>query len=352
MPRHELMDDLDVRLRESRPVDVDVDAFDADLLARVRSTPLAARSVARRPIVLPVVAGVTVVATAAVLFIGGPGGTGGPSSADAITQTLHWLDPPDGTILHARSIETSGAETLTREFWQSADDSTLRREVFQGAQNVETEGDDTFYDPATNTIYDGPKGPVEAGKDGSVEARQKRAEDPAAEDAAKAAKLRAEGKTPVDAGEGVKPAQSSDTQRAKASEAAAKDLPRPEEELPVGDPVVVKVRMLLEDDRMTVAGRELHDGVEAWVIRLRPVDGEPEWTLWVSAADGKPLELRDPGRDGRAAQVIRWSTYEVLPGTAANEAQLSLTAAHPDAQVVHDPAQVDAARNELWPPKG
>ena len=92
--------------------------------------------------------------------------------------------------------------------------------------------------------------------------------------------------------------------------------------------------------------------IEAWVIRLRPVDGEAEWTLWVSAADGKPLELRDPGRDGQAAQVIRWSTYEVLPGSAANQAQLSLTAAHPDAQVVHDPAQVDAARNQLWPPKG
>ena len=76
--------------------------------------------------------------------------------------------------------------------------------------------------------------------------------------------------------------------------------------------------MLLQDDRMTVAGRELHDGVEAWVIRLRPVEGEAEWTLWVSAADGKPLELRDPGRDGQAAQVIRWSTYEVLPGSAAN----------------------------------
>jgi hypothetical protein len=348
------MDDLDVRLRESRPddIDVDADAFDAELLARVRSTPLAARSVARRPIVLPVAAGVTVVATAAVLFIGGPGGTGGPSSADAITQTLHWLDPPDGTILHAKSVETGGAQTLTREFWQSADDSTLRREVFQGAQSFETEGDDTFYVPATNTIYDGPKGPAEDGTGNSVEARQKRAENTAAEDAAKAAKLQAEGKAPVEADEGAKPAQSSDTQRAKASEAAAEDLQRPDEEMPVGDPVVVKVRMLLEDDRMTVAGRELHDGVEAWAIRLRPVDGEPEWTLWVSAADGKPLELRDPGRAGRAAQVIRWSTYEVLPGTAANEAQLSLTAAHPDARVVHDPAQVDAARNELWPPKG
>jgi hypothetical protein len=355
MPYDELMDDLDVRLRQSRPVDADVDAdaFDADLLARVRSTPLASRSVARRPIVLPVVAGVTVVATAAVLFIGGPGGTGGPSSADAITQTLHWLDPPDGTILHARSVENDGDQTFTREFWQSADDSGLRREVFQGSQNFEIAGDETFYLPAANTIYDAPKGAADKPRaEGTPEGRRKQVEDTAGEDAAKAAKLRAEGKTPDETDGGVKPAPSSAEQRAKASGAAANGVGEANEPLPVGDPVVVKVRMLLQDDRMTVAGRELHEGVEAWIVRLRPVEGEPEWTLWVSAADGKPLELRDPGRDGRAAQVIRWSTYEVLPGTAANRAQLSLTAAHPDAQVVDDPAQVDAARNELWPPKG
>jgi hypothetical protein len=60
------------------------------------------------------------------------------------------------------------------------------------------------------------------------------------------------------------------------------------------------------------------------------------WKLWVATADGKPLELRDPGRDAKEApQVIRWPTYEVLPGTSARKL-LTLKGAHPTADVVHD----------------
>ena len=93
-------------------------------------------------------------ATAAVMFAGGPGDVGGPSSASAITQALRWLNPPEGTILHARSVETQGGRTTTREFWQSADDPAAAREVLDGAQSSETSGD-ALYDPATHTIYDG-----------------------------------------------------------------------------------------------------------------------------------------------------------------------------------------------------
>ena len=95
---------------------------------------------------------------------------------------------------------------------------------------------------------------------------------------------------------------------------------------------------------MVVTGRELHDGVEAWAISLKPDVGRPVWTLWVSAADGKPLELRDPGRDAsEQPQVIRWSTYEVLPGAQADRV-LTLTGAHPSARVVHDAAPVEDAK--------
>ena len=66
------------------------------------------------------------------------------------------------------------------------------------------------------------------------------------------------------------------------------------------------------------------------------------------------MELRDPDAGSAAggqAQIIRWPVYEVLPDDSANEQLLTLTGAHPSAQVVTDPAQVDAAMQRLMPPK-
>ena len=121
--------------------------------------------------------------------------------------------------------------------------------------------------------------------------------------------------------------------------------------MPAGDPAVAKVRILLQEGRMEIRGRELHNGVDAWAISLKPDVGRPVWTLWVSAADGKPLELRDPGRDAsERPQVIRWSAYEVLPGADADQV-LTLTGAHPSARVVRDAAQVQAAERRLMPAK-
>ena len=73
--------------------------------------------------------------------------------------------------------------------------------------------------------------------------------------------------------------------------------------------------------------------------------------LWVSAADGKPLELRDPGRDAsEPPQVIRWPTYEVLDDSGADRL-LTLTGAHPSARVERDAARVVAAERRLIPAK-
>jgi hypothetical protein len=117
--------------------------------------------------------------------------------------------------------------------------------------------------------------------------------------------------------------------------------------MPVADPIVGKVRMLLRDGQMVVKGREVHNGSDAWAISLKPDVGRPVWTLWVSAANGKPLELRDPGRDAsEQPQVIRWPTYEVLPDSGADNV-LTLTGAHPSARVVRDPAQAAAAAQRL-----
>jgi hypothetical protein len=228
-------------------------------------------------------------------MLGGPGDVGGPSSAAAISQALHWLDPPSGTVLHVRSVETMGGRTTTRELWRSADHPAAARQVerTKGAGALETAGP-AFYDPATNTIYDGPQ---QAGSKSTLPPELKTA--------------------------------------------------------PAADPIVEKVRYLLQKGRMRVTGRERHNGTDAWVLSLRSDLGRPVWTLWVSAADGRPLELRDPGRDANEPpQTIRWPTYEVLPGANADHL-VTLTGAHPSARVVRDPAEVGAAQRRLMlPTKG
>jgi hypothetical protein len=289
--------DIDHRLRAARPsaASTDSGAFDADLLARVRAQPIAARRRVRRAVALPVAAGATLAVAVVVMLAGGPGEVGGPSSASAISQALRWFDPPPGTILHVRSVETQGGRTTTHETWQSAGDPTVERRL--GYPTVERRGDtdygletsgDAFYDPATNTIYDPPG------------------------------------------------ASSS----------------KPGDWLESGDPIVQKVRLLLTKDHMEVSGPEMHNGTSAWAISLKPDAGRPVWTLWVSATNGRPLELRDPGRDAsEQAQIITWPTYEVLAGSDAN-AQVTLTGAHPDARVVTDEAEVQAARERFFPAKG
>jgi hypothetical protein len=73
----------------------------------------------------------------------------------------------------------------------------------------------------------------------------------------------------------------------------------------------------------------------------------------VSVADGKPLELSDPGTTtGDQPQVIRWTVYETLADDAATHPLLTLTGAHPSANVVHDPAQAAAALQRLLPSTG
>ncbi len=305
---HDVTDDLTRRLRAARPpvARADENAFDAGLLARVREQPIAARRAVPRAVAVPVAAGVTITATAVVMLGGGPGDVGGPSSASAITQALHWLSPPHGTILHVRSVETQGAQTTTRELWQSADHPASERVRTEGAHAFETAGG-ALYDPATDTIYDAP--------------------------------------TAADGAEAERGGP-------KVAIARAPGTGKPGgQAMPAGDPVVDKVRILLQEGHMTVTGREMHNGTDTWAISLKPDVGRPVWTLWVSAADGKPVELRDPGRDAsEQPQVIRWPTYEVLPGSDAQRL-LTLTGAHPSARVVHDAAQADAAARRLDPPE-
>ena len=306
---HDLMDDLEQRLRAARPrlARSEEDAFDAALLARVREQPIASRRAVPRALAVPVVAGIALTVTAVVTLGGGPGNVGGPAaSAAAISQTLHWLTPEPGTILHARSIEVQGGHTTTRELWQSGDDPSAERLRTEAARTYEVSGG-ALYDPSTNTIYD------------SLTPKPAR----------------------VDAGQAEK----------KPAHAGA--APNGKDGAPIsGDPIVRKVRTLLRDGEMAVTGPEVHNGTSAWVISLKPDAGRPVWKLWVAAADGKPLELRDPGRDAsEAPQVIRWPVYEVVPDSGA-DALLTLTGAHPSATVVHDPDRVPPAAQDLLSDEG
>jgi hypothetical protein len=280
---YDLNDDLAARLHAARPRAARAEDYAPDhaLLARVREQPVAPQRKLPRGLAVPVVAGVTLATTAVVMLAGGPGDLGGPSpSAAAITQALHWLTPAQGTVLHARSVETRNGESTVRELWQSADHPELRRmTTTQDGRAFET-SPDGLYDPATDTIY------------------------------------RADGLDPG---------------------------PPKDGRMPAADPMVIKVRTLLQDGQMEVTGPEQHDGADAWAISPKPALSERKWTLWVSTEDGKPLELRDPGDGG---QVIRWPTYEVVPEASA-QTPLTLEAAHPSAHVVDDRAQVDAAEARL-----
>lgn len=279
---------IEDRLRAVRPeaAIVDEDAFDADLLAQVQRLPVERRRRSPRRLAVPLAtAGVTLAAAAGLMFAGGPGDVGGPpAAAAAIERALHWLSPPAGTVLHVRSVETQGGRTTTRETWQPTDDPAASRELLDEGAIRYETVSNSLYDATSNTIYRAPKG--------------------------------------------AKPADGIDRI--------------------IGDPVVKKVRVLLENQDLTVTGRVSHNGQDAWEISLKPDAGRPVWTIWVSATDGKPLELRDPGRDAdEPPSTIRWETYEVLDD--ADAAQLTtLEGAHPTAKVVRDRAEVDAAFERVF----
>ncbi len=178
----------------------------------------------------------------------------------------------------------------------------------------------------------------DAAKEAQIEAEGAKAgaADPvdADEAAAKAAKLAAGGAAPEKQPPGIAPAP----RTGQPGDIA----------MPPGDPIVAKVRTLLELGHATVLHRERHDGVSTWAIGLKEGIGGPSWRLWVDASSGRPIELRDPGRDAnKPAQVIRWQTYEVLRQGGDATALLTLRGAHPTAQVVHDPAQWQAAEQRL-----
>jgi hypothetical protein len=322
-----MTDPIEARLRAARPPEAAVadNAFDAELLVRVQAVPRGPVRRGRLHIALPAAAAVV---AAMVVLTAGSGQVASPASA-AITQALRWFDPAPGTILHFRSELRSGDRTLVQEIWQSADDPERQRHIERdGDRTVETAGGDV-YDPATNTIYEAvPPGPALLAQRAHAIERKIAAAKEQGAPAAVVRRLRADARR-----EGA------------GTLGAARSA-----DLPAGDPTVMKIRLLLRRGTAVVRGHETHDGVDAWAIGLLPGPAAgPRWTLWTAVSDGRPLELRiDRGRGTPIVESTRWTTYEMLPASAAGRV-LTLSAAHPDAAVVRDPDRLAAAQQRLFP---
>src|SRR6478735_11501151 len=165
--------DVNERIRAARPPIADA-APDEELLRRVMAQPVRRH---RRPLVaIPAVAVAALVAAAFVLLGGNQ-----PDTASALSQAMHWFDPPPGTILHSRIVNDAGQ---AREFWQDVDHPENSRTIEPNGMEV---GKGAIYDPSTNTIYlDNGKRAVPPGKPG------KDTSDSAQRDEVKKAKLDAE----------------------------------------------------------------------------------------------------------------------------------------------------------------
>jgi hypothetical protein len=111
----------------------------------------------------------------------------------------------------------------------------------------------------------------------------------------------------------------------------------------VGDPIA-QVRQMLDEGRARVLGTAQVDGVDTYKIQFEDKHGYTSQGLvaYVDQQTYRPVLLSDPQRDGTVV-TLRVVTLEYLPATQANLQSLSLTARHPGARVVTDPASPKSA---------
>jgi hypothetical protein len=327
---HPRDDVIERRLRAAKPpltAEADPNRLYADVLRRVARPPAPRR---RRRLALPATV-LAVAAVAALVALAGPSGLGSPAGARAaIARSLHWFDPPAGTVLHIRSDMTSrrpgaAATTLTQESWQSVDHPERARRAEQG---VETDATGALYDPATDTIY-----AYVAPSTATVRRRLT---------AAIAAKIRAARAA------GADPAIIRQLRRDRDRElrriAAGAEPPTSPGENPIGDALVAQMRRLLQAGDARVGEETTHDGVPAFPITFSP--GGARWTMWTRAEDGRPLELRIDGGGVDGLETVRWPAYEVLPD---GRAALTIADAHPGARLIRDAGAYAAAQRRLFP---
>lgn len=111
-----------------------------------------------------------------------------------------------------------------------------------------------------------------------------------------------------------------------------------------GDPLA-QVRQMLDEGRARVLGSARIDGVDTYKIQFAEKDNgftSQSLVAYVDQHTYRPVLLADPQRNGTVVD-LRVVTFEYLAATPANLQSLRLTARHPGARVVTDPASAKSA---------
>jgi hypothetical protein len=114
---------------------------------------------------------------------------------------------------------------------------------------------------------------------------------------------------------------------------------QPSAPAPAFDDPLAEVRHALDAGQARYLGATQTDGVPTYKIQFADKNGFTSQGLiaYVDRHTYRPVLLSDPQRTGGIVQ-LRVETFEYLPPTAANLASLRLSARHPTARVVTDPA--------------
>jgi len=107
-------------------------------------------------------AGVAAAIAVAIVSLGWPGGSGGPSAADAaiIRHALRAIALPANAIVHVKETGAQNGTPVAAEWWQqTSSPHALRMIKSSGGLDVESADDGTTsfrYDPGTNTLVQTP----------------------------------------------------------------------------------------------------------------------------------------------------------------------------------------------------
>jgi hypothetical protein len=354
-----------------------VDALLREILATPRPEEAPGRPRTRVAVRVAVGAAAAVAVAGAALVVREDRAGVTPASAEVIRHALAALDQPPGTILHVdmSGTQTNGdGSTITwrDQSWQQDTAPYSGRQVETTAHGTTTESANAgqaeqVYDAASNTIYEsavtaahqprryrlapGPrkgtytlrllayrvsvKHPyaVKAVYGGPglrlvITARQARAIKDGT-DTVRWVLHRAHGKhsrlEPA-----VVPASRASTAVPDSADPSSPDF-------------AGQIRALLVSGGAHVVGHATVDGRDT--LEISSKDGHT--TYYVDPSTYAPVELDTTGTDGGVSLVF--NTYEFLPGNAANEALLSLTAQHPSARVDRNQADYVAAEERLFP---
>jgi hypothetical protein len=386
-------DDLFALVRAADPLDPDaaqpaaetVDALLREILATPHPYGPAPAGRRRRVLVRLTVVGAGLAGASAAAFAlsGGDQGAVTPASAAVIRHALAALDQPAGTILHVDMTGTQDngdGTTITwrDQSWQQDDPPYDRRQVETNPDGTTAEsgsaGDsEQVFDPATNTIYQstttdssstargahrrfwlspGPRAGTyrlrltvyeihknAAGKVRVVAGGSRQSL------VVTAAQVKAI-KDGTDAVIWRRHSPNGSHRRARLVPAvvpASQAQQPPAGAEPDSPDFADQIRALLRSGRAGLVGHATIDGRDTLEIRSR--DGHT--TYYVDPTTYAPVELDTTGTDGGTS--LHFTTYELLPANAANDALLSLTAQHPSATVDQNQADYVAAEQRVFP---